>query len=172
VNADFTRYSLAAAMMHPMTRVVVEDLLPGTAVAEPGALERAIRDVCRGSMLRVRVPLRLGTSAALEAQYDVRCGIARALDESRLNDVVIVSWEPAARSALPALRAVVSSDLSEDGRTVLVRLDGTYDPPGRGAGALFDAAVGKRIAEASARDFLRRIVAELTRSKTSANGIS
>jgi hypothetical protein len=98
-----------------MTRVVVEELLSGTAVAEPGALERAIRDVCRGTMLRVRVPLRLGTSAALEAQYDVRCGIARGLDVSRLNDVVIVSWEPAARSALPALHAVVTSDLSEDG---------------------------------------------------------
>jgi len=42
-----------------MTRVVVEELLPGTAVAEPGALERAIRAVCRGTMLRVQVPRRV-----------------------------------------------------------------------------------------------------------------
>jgi hypothetical protein len=159
--------------MHAMTRVVLEEvLLPGTAVAEPGALERAIRAVCRGTMLQVRVPLRLGTTAALEAQYDVRCGTARGIDESRLNDVVIVSWEPAARLALPALHAVVTSDLSEDGRTVVLRLDGSYDPPGRGAGAVFDAAVGKRIAEASARDFLRRVIAKLTGSTAATNGVS
>lgn len=159
-------------MMHPMTRILVEEVLPGAAVAESRVLERAIRAVCRGTMLQVRVPLRLGTAAALQAQYDVRCGVARSLDDSRLNDVVIVSWEPAARMALPALHAVVTSDLGEDAHTVVVRLEGTYDPPGRGAGAVFDAAVGKRIAEASARDFLRRVVAELTRSTMATNGVS
>jgi len=51
-------------------------------------------------------------------------------------------------------------------QTTMLMLNGSYAPPGGRAGAIFDALLGKRIAQATANDFVRRIAAELERSET------
>jgi hypothetical protein len=147
-----------------VTKLVVERSVPRGVAVDAAAIERAIRLLCDGTSLQVRVPLRIGARALLEATYSVECGVSRGRDGAGLNEVVLLTWQPAARVLLPALNATVLSDAGDDGETVVLRLEGTYQPPGRTAGEWFDDVIGSRIAESSARDFLARIADALART--------
>jgi hypothetical protein len=150
-----------------MTKIVAEEPLPSAAFAAPAAIERAIRAVCRGDSLTVRVPARLGARTEIDLDYDVRCTVTRGPDAAHLNEVVKLVWEPADGVPLPHLRANVTADWDEPGTHAVLRLEGEYEPPGGELGQVFDAEVGKRVADASARDFLSRVVGALGGESTS-----
>lgn len=69
-----------------------------------------------------------------------------------------VAWQPVEPGPFPAFAGtlfITPSD-SVEGETILT-LDGHYHPPLGVAGEMFDAFVGKHIAQASAADLLERI---------------
>jgi hypothetical protein len=82
---------------------------------------------------------------------------AVALDPRHFDEPWAVHWEPKGGGPYPTFDGtlVVRADETYD-RSVL-ELDGEYAPPLGAAGAIFDAVVGKRIAEFTARGLLGRI---------------
>ena len=73
-----------------------------------------------------------------------------------------ISWQPAEPGPFPSLNGTIfiaASETSEDQSSVT--LDGHYHPPFGVAGEMFDALVGKHIADASAADLLDRIAAHV-----------
>ena len=74
------------------------------------------------------------------------------------NSAYSVAWQPVAPGPFPAFAGtifVTASDTAEN--ESIVTLDGHYHPPLGVAGDVFDALVGRHIAQASAADLLERI---------------
>jgi hypothetical protein len=69
-----------------------------------------------------------------------------------------VAWQPVAAGPFPAFTGTLFIGAVEDNdRESILTLDGHYHPPLGVAGDVFDAFVGKHIAQASATDLLERI---------------
>jgi len=66
-------------------------------------------------------------------------------------------WESADGGPYPAFdgQLVVAQD--ETYETCRLVIDGSYTPPGKVAGAAFDAVLGSRIASATAKELLERM---------------
>jgi hypothetical protein len=72
-----------------------------------------------------------------------------------------VSWQPKDGGPYPAFEGTLSV-ADEGAGWSRVELDGTYNPPFGVVGAVFDAAVGHRIAQATATEFLAEFKRILT----------
>jgi hypothetical protein len=69
-----------------------------------------------------------------------------------------VAWQPVAPGPFPAFAGTLFiSPVDANERESILTLDGHYHPPLGVAGDVFDAFVGKHIAQASATDLLERI---------------
>lgn len=74
------------------------------------------------------------------------------------NSAYAIAWQPVAPGPFPAFAGtifVTPGDNADD--ESILTLDGHYHPPLGVAGDVFDAIVGKHIAQASAADLLERI---------------
>jgi len=98
--------------------------------------------------LPLRGALQRAVTLSFGVHYEVGYG-ARGIDEIRF------SWRARSR-ALPDLVGVLHLSIATHATTGVV-LTGTYEPPFGPLGALFDAAIGKRFAAATADDFVARV---------------
>ena len=74
---------------------------------------------------------------------------------------MLISWLPEGTGVFPAFRGTLMVR-SENG-TSAIELDGTYTPPFGAAGQVFDATIGHRIAQATARELLKDLKAAVER---------
>jgi hypothetical protein len=71
-----------------------------------------------------------------------------------------IHWEAEGGGLYPNFDGELSVESDEDYNAFWFVLNGSYEPPGGVAGQLFDAAVGHRIAETTARGLLSEMRAE------------
>ena len=111
--------------------------------------------------LSLRVPLKgaAGNAFALDHEVCVDARVAR--DDQNLNDVVRVSWKGDDDFPLPAFAGTLLTWSEGNPKLTFVELDGTYTAPLGDAGAVFDAALGRRIAQRTAKDLLAQIAAAI-----------
>jgi hypothetical protein len=96
-------------------------------------------------------PLRVG----LTLERDVTARIAPLGSDSHAYSI---AWQPVQPGPFPAFAGTIFISPSDDmPNESIVTLDGHYHPPLGVAGDVFDAVVGKHIAQASASDLLERI---------------
>jgi hypothetical protein len=87
---------------------------------------------------------------------------ARITSRGKNGRAYAISWQPVEPGPLPSFSGTIfigASETHED--QSIVTLDGHYHPPLGVVGEMFDALVGKRIAEASASDLMNRVAAYL-----------
>ena len=108
------------------------------------------------SRLRLRVPLDGPLSQGLYLDREVRVEAWRDRDDQNLNDLIRITWAPEGRVIFPKFvgTLVVWGD---DASLSYVELDGAYSSPLGTAGEIFDEAIGHRIAESTAREFLKDV---------------
>ncbi len=83
---------------------------------------------------------------------------ARFVPLGDANRAYAVAWEPVAAGPFPAFSGTLFIGESDaDPSQTVVTLDGHYHPPLGVAGDVFDAFIGKHIAQASAADLLERM---------------
>lgn len=75
------------------------------------------------------------------------------------NETIVfdLHWESADAGPFPVFDGTLTVAEDETYETCRLILDGSYTPPGRLAGAVFDAALGSRIAYATAQELLERM---------------
>jgi len=111
----------------------------------------------QGRELRLRVPLAsLGLPGQFAIDRDVVTSFAPLTDPRGLDHGIGVGWTPIGNAALPTFRGSLRIT-SETAKSSVVVLAGDYEPPVGALGKVFDAVVGRRIAEATADDLLKTI---------------
>jgi len=93
-------------------------------------------------------------SFGLAIDREVRVEAWRARDDQNLNDIIRINWAPEGSVALPKFQGTLVAWGDGAPRSSYIELDGLYDPPLGVAGQVFDAAIGHKIAESTAREFL------------------
>jgi hypothetical protein len=81
-----------------------------------------------------------------------------------------IGWEPMGGGPFPKFEGTVSVSEESLGYSRL-DLDGSYDPPGGALGAVFDAAVGNRIAHQTGRLLLEQVRDAVERDYAHDNGL-
>ena len=71
-----------------------------------------------------------------------------------------IHWEAERTGPYPGFDGELSVEADVDYNAFWFVLDGSYEPPGGVAGKLFDAAIGRRIAESTARGLLSEMRVE------------
>ncbi len=113
--------------------------------------------------LRLRVPAdgpMLGIAIDREVRIEVR-------PPSEVGGAMAMGWKPEGTVALPTFEGTLVAQSDGDPNVTYLDLDGSYTPPFGAAGQLFDAAIGKRIAQATAREFLKDLKAAIEKSLSS-----
>jgi hypothetical protein len=102
--------------------------------------------------MRLRVPL-VTDGMQLSLDREVCVEAERTRDDNR-NDLLRISWKPEGTVVFPVFagRLVVWSE--DDPKIAFIELDGSYEPPFGAAGQAFDAVIGHRIAQQTARQLL------------------
>ena len=103
--------------------------------------------------LTVPIP---GTSRELTKAVNVEYEAPENLD-----DPWRVSWRPEPGGIYPSFEGVLTIVDADNARATILELEGQYEPPLGMAGAAFDAAIGHRIATATANRLLAGIAAEI-----------
>ena len=111
----------------------------------------SLRDRDGVARLRLRVPM---SGHALAIDREVRVEARRGRDSQNLNDLTLVSWHPEGSIVFPAFTGTLIVSGDDDPGCSLIELEGDYTPPMGATGELFDAAIGHRIAESTARELL------------------
>ncbi len=120
--------------------------------------ENLAKDVSEGRPRRTPLRARLG---GREIERDVAIVYGRATDPMHFDRPWSVHWQPADGGPYPSFDGTLTVRADEDYGTCALELMGSYDPPFGVAGRAFDSIAGSRIANASARDYLRRIAERL-----------
>ena len=108
-------------------------------------------------VLRLRAPLSaLGLPDGLALDRDVDARFATSEEPRGLEHGVSVEWMPRGGGPYPSFHGALSI-VADTPKSSDVVLDGAYEPPLGAVGQAFDAAVGKRIADATADELLRVI---------------
>jgi len=121
------------------------------------ALERFFASLKRAdgvARLRLRVPTdgaQNGYGISLDREVRIE---ARSIPHTGNAEQIEISWMPEGMLVFPRFDGTltVSADTAAHGSRI--ELDGCYTPPFGAAGQLFDAAIGHRIAQRTAREFL------------------
>lgn len=107
--------------------------------------------------LRLRVPLgSLGLPGDLAVDRDVVTSFEPLKDTVGLEHGVTIFWTPIKSALLPVFRGSLRITAATPKSSSII-LDGEYDPPLGALGTVFDAAVGRRVAEATADEMLKTI---------------
>lgn len=130
-----------------------DSLVDGPANWMPGSFDSAAAAVME---LQAEMPLgRLKRYAAIDVG---------TVHENANEVVVPVTWRSLeAERLFPEFRGLIRLQRSDDGHHRL-ELDGDYKPPGGVIGRLVDAAALRRVAHATAENFLGRVAAVLGRN--------
>lgn len=104
--------------------------------------------------LRLRVPTD-GPTAGLSIDRQVCVEARRTRGEASLDDLMLVTWMPEGTGVFPTFEGILIVRENADGNVSSIELDGNYTPPFGAAGQIFDAAIGHRIAQATARELLK-----------------
>jgi len=126
----------------------------------PRYLERFLAMHARGDDGAIVVPLRAPLAIAgmrADLEKSVEFVFSRVRTGADMIPKIAVRWEPVDGGPFPTFEGTVSIEGDEDYTRCAVVLRGNYEPPLGIAGKTFDAAVGGRIARATAREFLERI---------------
>ncbi len=68
-----------------------------------------------------------------------------------------LQWEPEGGGPFPTFKGTLTVEAGDDYSDCAIALRGEYEPPFGAAGKTFDAAMGRKIAGATARELLERI---------------
>lgn len=117
------------------------------------ASQRASDGVAR---LRLRVPI-TGQERGLCVDREVWVEAWRDRDDLKLNELIRVTWTPEGKVAFPKFSGTLVVSGDGDPSRSHVELDGTYEPPLGAAGESFDAVIGRKLAESTAREFLEEV---------------
>lgn len=101
----------------------------------------------------MRLPLRLPLGLDREVYVDIRVD----RDDQNLNDLIRVSWKADDDFPFPSFAGTLVTWAEGNPKVTFIELDGTYVAPLGQAGALFDEALGRRIAQRTAKDLLGQI---------------
>ena len=110
----------------------------------------------------VSLPLRVpfgpgGAGLGLALEKAAIATLARTLKHVGLEQRIAVTWRPESeQEPFPTFSGALALEAATPKACVLT-LEGTYEPPLGIAGKIFDAALGRRIAEATAEQLLREI---------------
>jgi hypothetical protein len=116
--------------------------------------------ICR---LRLRVPMN-ANPYGLSLDRAVHIEATRPRDEQTLDGVIQITWSPEGNTIFPRFEGTLAVyGEGADPGVSYIELDGSYVPPFGPAGQLFDAAIGRRIAQATAREFLKDVKAAIER---------
>jgi hypothetical protein len=102
--------------------------------------------------IELSVPLGDGTLAK-----DVNVVFNVASDPRHFDEPWGIHWEPKGGGPYPTFDGTLTVRADETFDKSILELDGQYAPPLGAAGLLFDAVVGRRIAELTARGLLQRV---------------
>ncbi len=87
----------------------------------------------------------------------------RAIEQT-LDGVIQIIWTPEGSTVFPRFEGTLMiSGEGLDPSVSHIELDGSYIPPFGAAGQLFDAAIGRRLAHATACEFLKDVKAAIER---------
>lgn len=142
-----------------MTHLREQIFLASSAGEAESRLENYLASL-RGSTgvarLRLRVPVEdLSGPLGISIDREVRVEARRARDDENLNDLIRISWGPEGKTILPSFSGTLIV-WGETGKNMsYIELDGAYTPPLGAAGQAFDETIGHRIAESTAREFLK-----------------
>ena len=115
----------------------------------------------QGRDLRLRVPLSvLGLPGELAVDRDVVTMFEPLADPKGLEHGVSIGWSPADGAALPTFRGTLRV-MAATPKSSVVTLEGDYEPPLGALGKAFDAAVGRKVADATADELLKTICAKI-----------
>ncbi len=112
--------------------------------------------------MRLRVPI-IADGYQLSVDREVCVEAARARDDANLNDLIRISWQPEGSVVFPIFEGTLVVWGEDDPKTSFIELDGGYKPPLGTAGQAFDAVIGHRIAEKTARQLLDDLKAAVER---------
>jgi hypothetical protein len=99
----------------------------------------------------------LGVPGGVTIGRDVTATFAPIGDElNRQEQRMSIRWSPKGGGPFPTFAGVLGLS-AQSGGICLLMLEGDYEPPLGPAGEMFDAALGQRIARATAHELLRRI---------------
>lgn len=91
----------------------------------------------------------------LSLSREVRIEAQPARTSRDLSGTIEINWAPEGKTVLPTFRGTLIVRLDIENDRSSIELDGTYVPPLDGAGHIFDRAIGHRIAQSTAREFLK-----------------
>ena len=107
-----------------------------------------------GAILRLEVPLAtFGIPSGLSLRRDVVARFSPPQDAYGLQKTA-VTWAPEGGGPFPTFNGLLSVEQDERYGTSSLLLEGTYEPPLGLVGKGFDAAMGRRIAAATAHELL------------------
>jgi hypothetical protein len=110
-----------------------------------------------GSILRLEVPLALfGIPSGLNVKRDVVATFSPPESSFGLQRTA-VAWAPEGGGPFPTFHGYLSVEQDERYGTSSLLLEGEYEPPLGTIGKAFDAAIGRRIALATAHELLHAL---------------
>ena len=141
-----------------MTHLRDQMSVEGTVAETESRLEAyfaSLRTADGVSRLRLRVPVKaLPNSFALSLDREVRVEARQARDDQNLNDLIRIKWGPEGKAILPTFEGTLVVSREGDPHRSCIELDGAYQPPLGTGGEVFDLAIGQRIAQSTAHEFL------------------
>jgi len=148
-------------MLWAMTRLHHETSVDCTVAETQSRLESFLASLQAKdgvSRLQLRVPITTpADSYGTAIDREVRVEARRTHDGDRRADVIEIAWKPEGATVLPQFEGTLAVSHDRASERCTIALDGTYAPPFGAAGQIFDAAIGREIARATAREFLRDI---------------
>lgn len=127
--------------------------------AEAGliAFFEAREDANGVTRMRLRVPM----DGAVALEREVRIEAREARDDQNLNNLMRIAWQPEGTVMFPRFEGTLVVWGEDDPKHSFIELCGHYTPPLGAAGQIFDEAIGYRIAQATAQQFLGDIKREI-----------
>lgn len=120
----------------------------------------------RGLDGKVRFPLRVafgvGTANGFALDHEVCVDARVGRDDQNLNDLIRLSWTADDDFPLPRFAGTLVAWAEGNPKLTFIELDGTYSAPLHGVGEVFDEAIGRKIAQRTAKDLLAQIAAAIT----------
>lgn len=114
----------------------------------------------RSLPLRVRLH-DIGLPTHFTLEHDVRATLFRVPDDELATTGFRIEWSAAGGGPYPRFTGWLFLQRGADEATSLLELEGTYTPPFGPLGAIFDATIGKKIAEVTAAALLADIVSQI-----------
>ncbi len=140
-------------MTHLREQTTVECPI-GEAEARLEAYFDTLRSADGVSRMRLRVSVGSAAALGLSLDREVRIEAARQRDARNANEVIHIAWSPEGKTIFPCFDGTLVFWTADDRGACYLELDGGYVPPFGAAGQIFDEAIGHRLAETTAREFL------------------